>query len=112
MTYSGQPYATPGEALEHSGVKGMKWGVRKAVEEHNSEIARARAAHPTLKSNYKQAKKQYKVDKKEIGRKAAKKILKEHGDMYYKNLSTALDKTTQEQANQIVFNLALKTVSR
>jgi hypothetical protein len=29
VTYSGQPFASPGEALAHYGVKGMKWGVRK-----------------------------------------------------------------------------------
>lgn len=29
MTYSGQTFATPEEALEHFGIKGMKWGVRK-----------------------------------------------------------------------------------
>jgi hypothetical protein len=28
MIYSGQPFASPGEALSHYGVRGMKWGVR------------------------------------------------------------------------------------
>src|SRR4051794_26715292 len=27
-----QPFASPGEALEHHGVKGMRWGVRKEEE--------------------------------------------------------------------------------
>ena len=99
------------DGLSHYGTKGMKWGVKKAVEEHNSEIAKARAAHPTLKKEYKQAKKQYKVDKREIGRKAAKKILKESGKKYYKNLSRAMDETTNEQINKAVFNVALKTIA-
>ena len=29
MTYSGQAFASPQEALAHHGIKGMKWGVRK-----------------------------------------------------------------------------------
>ena len=29
MIYDGQPFASPGEALKHFGVKGMRWGVRK-----------------------------------------------------------------------------------
>lgn len=35
-----QPFASPGEALEHYGVKGMRWGVRKEEDASPRETAR------------------------------------------------------------------------
>lgn len=37
---SQQPYSSPGEALEHHGVKGMKWGVRKEEDGAGSNFGR------------------------------------------------------------------------
>lgn len=34
-----QPFASPGEALEHHGVKGMKWGVRKEEDSGSGSTA-------------------------------------------------------------------------
>lgn len=100
------------EHLEHHGVKGMRWGVNKAVsagkkvaadaEKKDREIDAARAAHPELKAKYKDAKKQYKTDKKELGRSEAKKILKKSGDAYYKNLNKALDEKNQESFDRVM----------
>lgn len=82
------------EAIEHFGVKGMKWGVRRdprnvasrardraarraARADENREIdaARARLNSGQIARDLKTAKRQFKVDKKEIGRREAKKKL-------------------------------------
>lgn len=39
-----QPFASPGEALEHHGVKGMRWGVRKEEETSDREPAQKDAS--------------------------------------------------------------------
>lgn len=60
-----QPFASPGEALEHHGVKGMKWGVHKKEETGGgggggsaaATVASAKPVAPALS-----AKKQKKVD--------------------------------------------------
>jgi hypothetical protein len=69
--------------LEHSGVKGMKWGERRAVnkaskaadnEKRNTAIDAARKEYSTnARKNYLDAKATYKTDKNVIGKHAAKK---------------------------------------
>ena len=82
--------------LAHYGVKGMRWGKRKANpvraakraqklavidtkkamrDERDKSIMDARDRVENSRSNLKDAKKQYKTDRKEVGRKAAKAAL-------------------------------------
>lgn len=116
------------EVLEHHGVKGQRWGVRraasalgKAIDEANKKAAvrdeaikTARVAHPQLKANLKNVKKdarlQYKVDKQKVGRAQAKLILHQHGKVniaqarkdYYDNMSVAQQELSKERTQRIV----------
>lgn len=105
MDYKTKP-GSPTAVLEHYGIKGMKWGIRRenpsgrggsrtpktdkirdaekarklqARLDRNAAIdkARARVASGDLAREYKQAKAQYKVDKHTMGRREARKILRE-----------------------------------
>lgn len=62
------------QELQHYGVKGMKWGVRRAHQEYE-KLGRLKAAYKDARKNrgksvtraeYKTAKKAYKVQKKEV----------------------------------------------
>lgn len=56
MTYEAIDYwSAPGEYLEHHGVKGMKWGVRKAARRVSSSIKR-RKQRRYERSDYAKAK--------------------------------------------------------
>ena len=80
--------------LEHHGIKGMRWGVRRdprnvasrakdraarksAAAKDNQQIdaARARLRSGETQRTFKTAKRQFKVDKKELGRREARKKL-------------------------------------
>jgi hypothetical protein len=79
--------------LVHFGVKGMKWGERRAARQHQRSLnrasrqkdrqerndsidaARARYASGAIARDYKAAKVEYKAQKHVIGRREAKKIL-------------------------------------
>jgi hypothetical protein len=77
--------------LAHYGKKGMKWGQRRALTKvlrardkagmardmatTNRKIETARTALPGQKQAYKDARKQYKINKNEIGKYESKKIL-------------------------------------
>ena len=82
------------EAIEHFGVKGMKWGVRRdprnvasrardratrkaAAADRNREIdaARSRLRSGETRATFKTAKRQFKEDKKTLGRREARKKL-------------------------------------
>lgn len=82
------------EALEHFGIKGMRWGVRRdprnvasrardrqgrraarAAENREIDAARARLNSGQIGRDLKDAKTQFKSDKKTIGRREAKKKL-------------------------------------
>ena len=43
-----QPFASPGEALEHYGVKGMRWGVRKERARNLQDVTKGRVVERTL----------------------------------------------------------------
>jgi hypothetical protein len=125
------------EALEHYGVKGMKWGVRrdqatldrkagrkpsrvkravkavsKASKERDQEIKDARSKKPALKKEVKEARKQYKIDKKEVGRKEAKKALRAAKDKKYENLNIASEQTTPEALERMVLSYIMKEASK
>lgn len=102
-----------GAHLEHYGKKGMKWGLKKLQETNDridatdKNVRDARAKHPELKSRYKKAKRQYKIDKQDVGRKEAKKILSKTADEYHKNLGTALNETSNEKAIRLTTQILL-----
>jgi hypothetical protein len=89
----------------------MRWGVRNAATSVgkviNASVAKqvlqdeaiktARSAHSQVSKNYSTAKAKYKVDKKVLGRREAKKILKPVRNTYYKNLELATRKTSGEK---------------
>lgn len=70
---------------------------RKAVEDRDNEIKAARDALSKERSNYKAAKATYKVEKKQIGRVAAKRSLHEAGERLWDTRQTASQKTAREQ---------------
>ena len=114
MLYSGQPFASPDEALAHHGVKGQKWGViRKHVStgvksalnniaENDRQILEARAARPALRAANKAAKKQYRVDRKIVGRKEARKALTPVRKERWNNLMRSMDETSTEKTVRVV----------
>lgn len=100
--------------LAHYGVVGMRWGKRKAAGStsatptrkqlrgmdkaskkadkaaHNAEIDAARERYKTSsKKNYKEAKAQYNIDKKLIGKNEARKALDKVKDQNIKDYATA-----------------------
>lgn len=65
MTYLGQTFASPQEALEHHGIKGQRWGVRRESGSHPSteQIKSARATRKEAKAELKETQR---VSKAEI----------------------------------------------
>lgn len=121
---------TVDEFLEHHGVKGMKWGVRRAHakemrslnkasrkkdrEENNSKIdaARERIRSGQAKSDYKAAKAQYKADKHVIGSREAKKALNKVKEKNYEDYQKSSElKSGKEKAGYALAAAGLITVS-
>lgn len=89
--------------LEHYGVKGMKWGVRRDMRKLNkasrakdkakrqSEIdaARKRLGSGKNKEALKKAKAQYKIDKYEIGSREARKLVDKHKEKIRSDYETS-----------------------
>lgn len=84
--------------LEHFGVKGMRWGVRRDTTSAAGKVrdarkaeklkqryarddaidaARARVASGAVRTEYKAARHEYKAQRKVVGRKEARRIMKE-----------------------------------
>jgi hypothetical protein len=100
--------------LEHHGVKGMKWGQRRArnkqlnrasrandraankvaIDKQRAKIDKARASlkKGTTKAGVKKAKANYKANKAELGSREAKKIIRKAKQKHFE---------TQQVANQI-----------
>lgn len=79
---------------------------RKAAnEKSDKEIGTARAAIPHARAVYKDAKVQYKADKKVIGSVAARRTLAVHGDRLTQTLQKANEYTTKEQNERLVATL-------
>lgn len=85
-------------ALDRANRKSERAAARKEWDD-NIENARNRVDDDARK--YNEAKKQYKTDKKEIGKVAAKKILKEHEDQFVNSWNTATLSTTKEAHAQL-----------
>jgi len=92
--------------LEHHGVKGMKWGVRKSRSELRSlnkasrktdrekfdkkiDQARSRVSSGKAKARLKKAKADYKSNKLDIGSREAKKILNKEKAKYISDVETS-----------------------
>lgn len=106
--------------LEHHGVKGMKWGVRKSKSELRDlnrasrqkdreardkaiDKARARVSSGKTKANFKQAKQNYKHDKLEIGSREARKILNKARAKRTSDIETSqLAKSGKEKATALI----------
>lgn len=115
MTQNNQEFATPEAALEHYGVKGMQWGVRKAQDSAtsvkrskptNTEIHDARANQAS-----KQREINRQIDKTNLSTgKAQEKNAKKLSDMAYDMLkdpdrATALRLTTGEKVALGILNV-------
>ena len=118
--------------FEHAGVKGMKWGVRrknsagesirelnkasrqKQREKQSSSVTRARekVRGGQTKREFKTAKKQYKINKKELGRVEAKRILKKAKEKRTKDIYKANEyKNGKEKAAVVLAAAGLFTLA-
>lgn len=96
------------EELEHSGVLGMKWGVRKARAakarlDRDKQILDARTKDHQLKSDVKTAKAVYKKATLENGKEEAYKALLTIKDVRMSNLKIANKRTNKEQMMDAFF---------
>lgn len=115
--------------LAHYGKKGMKWGQRRALTKvlrardkagmardmakTNRKIETARAALPAQKQAYKDARKQYKINKNEIGKYESKKILNAAKDKYMSTAEVAATaKYGRERTQEILLRVAIGDVSK
>lgn len=118
------------EALAHYGVKGMKWGVRKAARsaldsaaaageaklratrEKDEAIRTARARAPQLRKDLDAAKDTAREQRKVVGRREAKKVVRPVRNEYWNNMELATRKTSgEEAADKILQNFGLQPVN-
>lgn len=103
--------------LEHYGVKGMKWGERRArnrqlnresrkkdwaKQERDVERARTRVYTGKTKADYKKAKEKYKSDKLNIGSREAKKLLLKARNKKYSEISKAQEAKNKKEVAVIL----------
>lgn len=104
------------EYLAHHGVKGMKWGERKAARQRNRQLnkesrrkdwdkqeksvqrARDRVASGKTQQDYKKAKAKYKSNKRELGSREAKKALAKARDKKYKEINKSQEAKNGKEA--------------
>lgn len=83
--------------------------VKDYSKERDATIKKAREDTPALKKKYKQAKKEYKVERKEIGRKEAKKALKPVKDKFVNTREIASHKTFNEAMASVAIDIISAT---
>lgn len=103
FVYTEQPFASPSEALEHFGVKGMRWGVRK-LDKHGPG---GTAAYRANKAQFKADKVQYKVDREKLGRKQANQLLTERGRQTRSGTRQPTVPTTPKSHKKLIAGLAV-----
>lgn len=89
---------------------------RKAVKEDHKkqwdkDVLDARDRLGKEGENLSEARKQYKIDKKVVGRKEAKKVFKEHEDKFIETYNIASLNTTKEQHQQMIATVGLVALS-
>ena len=103
--------------LEHYGVRGQKWGVRrkqnralnkasrqKDWEAQGKEVGEARANVKTgkTKKEFKQAKKEYKANKEKLGSREARKILNQAREKKYNEIDKSQQAKNKKEAAAIL----------
>jgi hypothetical protein len=83
----------------------------KFNKEWDDEVLGARERLGKEGENLSAARKQYKADKKVIGRAAAKKVFKEHENKFIETYNIAALNTTKEQHQQMVATVGLLALS-
>jgi hypothetical protein len=89
---------------------------RKAVQEAfkkqwDDDVLNARNRLGKEGEKLSEARKQYKIDKKVIGKSAAKKVLKEHKDTFTTTFNTATLQTHKEAQQQMIATVGLMTLA-
>lgn len=93
------------KAAKAKGRSEAKAARQKERDDYDNKIETARNRVDDDARRYGEAKKQYKVDKKTIGKVAAKQILKKHEDQFIESWNTATLTTTKE-AHAAMFETA------
>jgi hypothetical protein len=88
-----------------------KAALQKERDAHDAKVEKARNEVDGHAQKYNEAKKQYKIDKKEIGRVAAKQILKKHEDTFVDSWNTATLQTTREAHASMIAGVGLIAAS-
>jgi molecular chaperone GrpE (heat shock protein) len=84
--------------------------IKKLQDEHDAKVNKARDEVDAKAQKYNEAKKQYKIDKKEIGKVAAKQILKKHENDFVDSWNTATLQTTKEAHANLIAGVGLIAV--